>query len=70
MGENDLKILKTEFPDRWKYSTKKLAYPYEVFNCFDDYQKPVDNLKEEDCFSKPKSDYSDDEEIERTKVQY
>ena len=29
MGENDLKILKTGFPDKWKYSTKKLAYPYE-----------------------------------------
>ena len=29
MGENDLKILKTGFPDKWKYLTKKLAYPYE-----------------------------------------
>ena len=27
MRENDLKILKTEFPDKWKYLTKKLAYP-------------------------------------------
>ena len=25
MGENDLKILKTGFPDKWKYLTKKLA---------------------------------------------
>ena len=25
MGENDLKILKTEFPDKWKYLTKELA---------------------------------------------
>ena len=24
-GENDLKILKTWFPDKWKYLTKKLA---------------------------------------------
>ena len=32
MGENDLKILKTGFPDKWKYLTKKLAYPYEYFN--------------------------------------
>ena len=24
MGENDLKILKTRFPDKWKYLTKKL----------------------------------------------
>ena len=45
MGENDLKILKSEIPDKWKYSTKKLAYPYEDINSIDDYQKPVDNLK-------------------------
>ena len=29
MGENDLKIIKTEFPDNWKYLTENLAYPYE-----------------------------------------
>ena len=28
MGKNDLKILKTQLPDKWKYLTKKLAYPY------------------------------------------
>ena len=32
MGKNDPKILKTGFPDKWKYLTKKLAYPYEFFN--------------------------------------
>ena len=37
MGENDLKLLKMEFPDKWKYLTKKLAYPYEYFNSIDDY---------------------------------
>ena len=67
MGENDLKILKTGFPDKWKYLTKKLAYPYEYFNSIDDYQKPVDNLKKEDSFSKLKNKCADDEEIERTK---
>ena len=67
MGENDLKILKKEFPDKWKYLTKKLAYPYEFFNCIEDYQKPVYNLKKEDFFSKLKNGYPDDEEIERTK---
>ena len=66
MGENDLKILKTGFPDMWKYLTKKLAYPYEVFNCIEDYQKPVDNLKKEDFFSKLKNKCPDDEEIQRT----
>ena len=29
IGENDLKNLKRGFPDKWKYLTKKLAYPYE-----------------------------------------
>ena len=67
MGENDLKKLKTEFPDKWKYLTKKLAYPYDYFNSIDDYQKPVDNLKKEDFFSKLKNGYPDAEEIERTK---
>ena len=66
-GENDLKILKTGFPDKWKYLTKKLAYPYQFFNSIEDYQKPVNNLKREDFFSKLKNGYPDDEEIERTK---
>ena len=67
MGETDPKLLKTEFPDKWKFLTKKLAYPYEFFNCIEDYQKPVDNLKKEDFFSKLKNKCPDDEEIERTK---
>ena len=54
MGENNLKCLKTEFPDKWKYLTIKLAYPYEFFNSIDDYQQSVDNLKKEDFFSKLK----------------
>ena len=54
MGENDLKILKTGFPDKREYVTKKLIYPYEFFNCIEDYQKPVDNIKKEDFFSKLK----------------
>ena len=67
MGQNDLKILKTGFPDQWKNLTKKLAYPYEFFNCIEDYQKPVNDLKKEDFFSKLKNKCPDDEEIERTK---
>ena len=65
MGENDLKILKTGFPYKWKYLTKKLAYPYEYFNSIDDYQKSVNNLKKEHLFSKLKNKCPDDEEIER-----
>ena len=67
IGENDLNILKTEFPDKWKNLTKKLAYPYEYFNTINDYEKPVDILKKENFFSKPENDYPDDDEIERTK---
>ena len=66
-GENDPKILKTGFPDKWRYLTKKLAYPYDFFNSIEDYQKPVNNLKEEDFYSKLKNGYPDDREIERTK---
>ena len=67
MGEYNFKLLKKEFPDKWKYLTKKLAYPYEFFNCIEDYQKPVNNLKKEDFFSKLNNKCPDDEEIERTK---
>ena len=52
MGENDLKNLKTEFPEKRRYLTKKLAYPYEFFSCIEDYQKSVENIKKEDFFSK------------------
>ena len=67
IGENDLKLLNTEFPEKWKYLAKKLAYPYGFFNCLEDYQKPVDNLKKEDFFSELKNKCPDDEEIKRTK---
>ena len=66
IGENDLEILKTGFPDKWKYLTKKLAYRHEYFNSIEGYQKPVDTLKKEHFFSKLKNGYPDDEEIERT----
>ena len=67
LDEADFKILKKDFPDKWQYLNKKLAYPYEYFNKIDDFKKPVDNLKKEDFFSKLKNDYPDDVEIERTK---
>ena len=67
MGENDLKFLKTGFPDKGNYLTKKLAYPYENFNSIADYQKPVENFEKEEFFSKLKNGYPDDREIERTK---
>ena len=66
MGENDLQILKTGFPDKWKNLGKKLAYPYEYFNSIEDYQKPVDSLKKQDFFSNLKNKCPNDEEIQRT----
>ena len=45
---------------------KKLADPYEYFDSIDDYQKPVDNIKKENFFSKLKNGYPDDEKIQRT----
>ena len=38
IGKNDLKILKTQFPDKWKYLTKKLAYSYVYLNSIDDFK--------------------------------
>ena len=54
MRKIDPKFLKTEIPDKWKYLTKKLAYPYEYFNSINEHQKSVNNLKRENVFSKLK----------------
>ena len=67
LDEDDFKILKKEFPDKWQYLNKKLDYPYEYFNSIDDYKKPVHILKKGDFFSKLKNKYPDDGEIQRTK---
>ena len=64
---DDFKILKKEFPDKWQYLKKKLAFPYRYFNSFDDYKKPVDNLGKEDFFSKLKDKCPDDDQKELTK---
>ena len=63
---HDFKILNKEFPDKWQFLNKELAYPFEYFNSIEGYQKPVDILKKEDFVSKLKNDYFDDE-IEQTK---
>ena len=66
ISENDLNISKTDFPDKWNHSPKKLAYSYECFNSIGDYQKLVNKLKKENFFSKLKNDYPSNEEIEKT----
>ena len=67
LDEDDFKILKKVFPDKWQYLNKKIAYPYQYFNSIEDYKKPVDDLKKEDFFSKLKNKCPDDDEIERTR---
>ena len=32
LNEDDFRIFKKEFPDKWQYLNKKLAYPYQNFN--------------------------------------
>ena len=67
MGKNDLKILKTGFPDKWQYLTKKQAYTYEYNNSIDGYKESVDDLKKKDSRKKKKIYVlTDDEEIEKT----
>ena len=44
ISENDPKIFKIEFRDKWKYISWKLAHPH-YFNSLDDYQKQVNNIK-------------------------
>ena len=59
---------KTEFPGtNWMYLIKKLAHPYEYFNCLNDYQKPVNDLEKEGLISKLKNKCPSNNEIERTK---
>ena len=67
LDEDDFKVLKKEFPDKWQHLNKKLAYPYQYFNSINAYKKPVNDLKKEDFFNKLTNDYPDDEEIKRTK---
>ena len=66
LNDNDLIILKNEFPSNWKLLNKKLAYPYEYFKSFKDYDLPIDQLTKENYFSKLKNGYPENEEIERT----
>ena len=60
-------ILKKEFPDKWQYLNKNIAYRCEYFSNIDDYKKPVDNSQREDIFSKSKNNCPEGDEITRTK---
>ena len=52
---------------RWIGVNKK-AYPYEYFNNIDDFQKPINDLKEEEFVSILKNTCPTDEKIERAKA--
>ena len=67
LNEDDFKILKKEFPSKWQYLNKKIAYPYEYFKSNDGYKKPVGNREKEEFFSKLKNKCPNDDEIQRTK---
>ena len=46
LGDNELKILKSEFPDNWwNYLTKNLSHLFEIFTSIDEYQNPFNDLK-------------------------
>ena len=49
---------------------KKLTNPYENFNRLDDYQKPVQKLKNGDFFSKLKNKGLSDDEKKTNKGKY
>ena len=46
---------------------KNLGYSYQYFNSIDDYQKSVDNWKNENFFSEKENKRPCDDEIQRTK---
>ena len=58
--------MKKEFPDKWDYILKKLAYPIEYIEGLDDYQKPVRTLTKEDIFSWLKKACPTDDKLART----
>ena len=39
LDSEDFIFLKKEFPGKWQYLNKKLAYPYQYFNSIDDDKK-------------------------------
>ena len=59
--------MKWEFLDKWGNLNKKLPYPFIYFNSIDEYQKPDDNMKKEDFFSKVINRCPVDNEIDWTK---
>ena len=66
LQENDLVLLKKEFPEDIDLLNKKLAYPYEYFKSFEDYEVPFDSLDKKDYYSILTNIYPHTEEIERT----
>ena len=70
LDNDDFDILKKQFPNKWEYLNKKLAYPYEYFNSTDDYEKPPEIFfSKKNFFSKLKKNACpSDEKIGRKKL--
>ena len=62
LNENELVILKNEFPEIWNFLGKKLAYPYEYFKSFQDFDSPNNILTKENYFSILKNDYLENDD--------
>ena len=44
LNSDKFKVLEEDFADKWQYLSWEVAFCYENFNIFDDYQKPVDDF--------------------------
>ena len=62
-----MKILQKEFPlNEANYLHKKLAYLYDYFNSFEEYEVPFEKIDKKDYYSRLTNGYPIEEEIERT----
>ena len=48
LDADDFATSKKEFPHKWQYLNKKLAYRYQYFNRTDYFKKPADDMKKRD----------------------
>ena len=62
-----MKILQKEFPinEERELLDRKLAYPYEYFKSFEEYEVPFDKIDKKDYYSRLTNGYPNEAEIER-----
>ena len=67
LQEDDLKILKKRIScSCGETIIKKIAYPYEYFNSFEEYEVPFDKIDKKNYYNRLTNGYANEEEIERT----